>query len=154
MPNSPGRAGCTRCALSSTVKAFGEPCHQRRLLKSVEVLDDAVVVEDAHLVVGEDHGQEGVGGRLAAMLVARRGDARGGGGTVVAVGDVERRHGVEAGGDRGDPGFVAHHPDLVADAVVGGDVGVGAPAVRWPAIRASALVDVRDRRAAPGRSGR
>ena len=103
----------------------GEACHQRRLVEAVKVLDHAVVVEDFHLVVGEDHRQERFRGLLLSLLPACGGNARGGGRTMVAVGDVERLHGVEGLGDRLDLRGVGQDPDLMADAVVGGDVGCG-----------------------------
>ena len=44
---------------------------------------------------------------------------------MVPVGDVDRRQRIERLGQRADGRLVVHHPHLVADAVVGGDVDIG-----------------------------
>ena len=54
--------------------------------------------------------------------------ARRRGRAVMAVGDIERRQGVDRAGERRDRRVVADHPELVAHAVIGGDVDRGAPA--------------------------
>jgi hypothetical protein len=46
--------------------------------------------------------------------LARRAHGTGGGGTVVAVGDVQRRHGVEQLGEAANAAGVADHPQGVA----------------------------------------
>ncbi len=56
----------------------------------LRVADQPVVGQDLHLVVREDHRQEGA--VLARLAAARGVHARGGGGAVVAVGHVEGRH--------------------------------------------------------------
>ena len=96
---------------------------------AVKVFEQAVVVEDLHLVVGEDHRQEIVVGLFSRVAriggPARRGHARGGGGAVVAIRDVEAIHGVEGAGDEIEVRRVAHHPKRVTDAGVGDEVGLG-----------------------------
>ena len=91
--------------------------------QSVQILHHAVVVHDLHLVMGEDHGEEIVAGLFQLRLAARRRDARGGGGAVVAVGDVEVGHGADHRADARDGRFVVDQPDSVLDAVIGGQVG-------------------------------
>ena len=89
----------------------------------VQIADHAVVVEDGHLVMRKNHREEIAvrAGRAAAPLR----DPGGRGGTVVPVGDVDRRQRVEGFGQGANGGLVIDHPHLVPDAVVGGDVDLG-----------------------------
>ena len=127
MPNSPEAAGrtgwsdgCDREALAQ----LGEECLRRA---AVQIPQHAVVVEDGHLVMRKDHREE-IAVRACAVA-ARLRHPRGGGGAVMPVGDVDRGQGVERARQRRDGGVVVDHPELVAHAVVGGDVDVGgAPA--------------------------
>src|SRR5204862_2988723 len=94
------------------------------------VTDDAVVVEDRHLVMGEYHAQE-VAVRPFGPA-ARRRDASRRGRAVVTVGDVERGQRLEFGGEVIDHGRIADYQQLVCYVVVGrhGDVRIalgGAP---------------------------
>ena len=94
--------------------------------QAVQVLDDAVVVHDLQLVVGERHGHEALEGLVAGGLgrgrPARLAVADGGGGAVVAVGDVQGRHGFEQVVEGVDVGLLVDDPDRVADAVLGDHV--------------------------------
>src|SRR5690606_14465948 len=94
--------------------------------EAVEVLDDAVVVEDVHLVVGEDHRGELVVGVLAGVVrvlsLAQVLDALGRRGAMVAVGDVEAFDLVELGLQLLDYAVVADGPEHVAGLVVGDEV--------------------------------
>ena len=92
-------------------------------LRPFKIPDHAVVVEDRHLVMREDHRQE-IAVRAGAAA-ARVGDARGRGRAVMAVGDIDRRQRIEGARQRPDGRLVVDHPHLVAHAVVGGDVHVG-----------------------------
>ena len=65
------------------------------------------------------HGEEIAAARRAA---AGLGDARGRRRAVMAVGDIERRQGIEGARQRRDGRVVADHPELMPHAVVGGDV--------------------------------
>ena len=73
-------------------------------------------ITDRKIVVGLFAGVPGIGG------LARGGNARGRGRTVVAVGDIERGHGVERCGDARLDRGVADHPQGVAHAV---EFGIG-----------------------------
>ncbi len=87
-----------------------------------EVLDDAVVGQDAHLLVGEGDRQHGVGlPRAAALAAEGRPRPRGARRAVVAVGDVE---GGDAAEGRGEVGGVlaADPPERVRHPVLGGEV--------------------------------
>ena len=59
---------------------------------------------------------------LAATLF---GDALGGGRAVMAVGNIKRGQGVDGARERGDRRIVVDHPELMAHAVVRGDVDRG-----------------------------
>ena len=61
----------------------------------------------------------------AILAAAFLGDPLGGGGAMMAVGDVERGQGIDGAGQRRDRRVVADHPELMAHAVVGGDVDRG-----------------------------
>ena len=74
-------------------------------------------------MVRKDHRQEVVAGLFDTRFAPGGGHARGRRRAMVAVGDVERRHGVEGGGDVANQRLVADDPDRMADAVVGGDFG-------------------------------
>ena len=73
-----------------------EQCVRRQ---AVQVADDAVVVEDTHLVVRERDGEEELVARVGRAAPLRR-DARCGGRAMMAVGDVQRLERVELGCDR------------------------------------------------------
>ena len=74
-------------------------CEELLLRQPPEVLHDAVVVQDAQLVVGEEHGEEVVVGLVAVVRgvggLALEADPRRRGRAVVPVGDVERGHPAE-----------------------------------------------------------
>src|SRR3712207_9467957 len=79
---------------SRDVEARPDFVEELRLVAAVQVFDDAVIRKNLHLLVGEDDGEEAV-----VLFVARvirvlafqfRAGARGAGGAVVAVGDVEQ----------------------------------------------------------------
>ena len=96
------------------------------LAQAVEVLHNAVVVDDVQLVVGEDHGHEvvvlflaGVGRILFLLLLADEGC---GCAAVVTVGDVHGRNLLgEELNEFSDGGFVVDDPEAVAEAVFLGD---------------------------------
>ena len=84
---------------------------------AVQVAQHAVVVENGHLLLGQQHGEE-----IAVLDAAGLGHAQRRRRTVVAVGDVERRQGVDRAGQRLDRRFVVDHPEFMAHAIVGGHV--------------------------------
>ena len=65
--------------------------------ETVQVAQHAVVVEDGHFLLRQQHGEE-----RAVLDPPRLGDPERRGRAVVAVGDVERRQGVDGAGQRGD----------------------------------------------------
>ena len=60
--------------------------------------------------------------KIAVLPATRLRDAQGRGRAVMAVGDIERGQGVDGARERRDRRLVVDHPELVAHAVVGGDV--------------------------------
>ena len=92
--------------------------------QAVEVAHHAIVVENGELVGGEADGQVVVvllaAGVIGISLGTGGANARGGGRTVVAVGDVEGIHLAELVGDGGDVGFSVDEPEGMAETV---DVG-------------------------------
>ena len=78
------------------VERFADAREQRVRRQAVQVADDAVVVEDAHLVVRERDGEEELVARVGRAAPLRR-DARCGGRAMMAVGDVQRLERVELG---------------------------------------------------------
>ena len=104
-------------------KALGDLGQQLLRRAAVEVAHDAVVVEDGHLVMGEDHAQEIAVRPLRSA--ARLRDAGGCRGAVMAVGDVERGQRLELRREVVDQGSLADHPQLVGDGVVRRDRHVG-----------------------------
>jgi hypothetical protein len=97
---------------------FAQPRQKLVRAVPVQIADDAVIVEDRHLVLREHHGEEIARRAIAAGFrdTLRRGRA------VMAVGDIERRQGIDGAGQRRDGLIVADHPELVPNAVIGGDV--------------------------------
>ena len=122
MPNSPRRRTHRPVGRldGKALPDFGEQLLRRA---PVQVAQHAVVVEDGHLVMREEHREE-IAVR-AGVAAARLGHARRRGRAVVAVGDVERRQRVEGARQRGDRRRVVDHPHLVAHAVVGRHIDVG-----------------------------
>ena len=103
--------------------ALADGGEQRFDAVAVEVTHHTVVIHDGHLAGGEDDRQEIFRSVRLALTAPRGGDARGGGRTVVAVGDVEVGHGVEDLADAGEGRRIVDQPDGVPDAVVGRQVG-------------------------------
>ena len=85
--------------------------------KPVQIAQHAVVIENRHLLLRQQHGQE-----IAVRPAARLRDAQSRSRAVMAIGDIERGQGVDRGGERRDGRLVVDHPELVANAVIGGDV--------------------------------
>ena len=95
---------------------------------AVEVADDAVVVEDRHLMMRKHHRQEiAVRSRAVARLrdPCRRRRA------MVPVGDVDCRQRFERARQRRDRRVIGYDPHLVTNAVVGGDVDVRRAGARF-----------------------
>ena len=115
-------------------EALGQLGEQLFGAAAVQVLHHAIVIEDGHLAFGEDHRQEIA---VRTFALARGGDARGRRRAVMAVGDVDRRQGVEGAAELADRGVVGDHPELVAHAVVGGDVDL--PACRRPCASSASI---------------
>ena len=86
---------------------------------AVEILEHAVVGQDVHLVVREDHGEET---RAAARAAAALVDAAGRRTAVMAVGDVERGHFRELADEEIDVRCFRNRPRAVAHAVRRGEV--------------------------------
>jgi hypothetical protein len=129
MPTSDAAVGRTGIARGDGI-ASGDLGQKLLRRAAIEVADDAVVVEDRHLVMGEYHAQEVAVRPLGPA--ARRRDASRRGRAVVTVGDVEGGQRLEFGGEVIDHGGIADYPQLVGDVVVGrhGDVRIalgGAP---------------------------
>jgi hypothetical protein len=93
---------------------------------AVEVFDGAIVGQDFQFAGGEEHAEEPVVVFLAGVvgigLPALFADVEGGGGAVVAVGDVGGGHLLGKDRGNGQGGAVGQAPDLVADAIRGGDI--------------------------------
>ena len=89
--------------------------------ESVEVAHHTVVIENGELLGGEANGQVVViflaAGVCGIGLGAVGANARGGGGTVVAVGNVEGIHLAKLAGDGLDIGFAVDEPEGVAETV-------------------------------------
>ena len=106
--------------------ALADGFEELLLAEAVEVLHNAVVVDDVELVVGEDDGHEvvvlllaGVVGVLLLLLLSHEG---GGGAAVVAVGDVHGGHLlVEEFDELVNELAVVDDPEAVAEAVFLGD---------------------------------
>lgn len=114
---------------------------------AVEVFDGAVVGEDFQFGGGEEDAEEPVVVFLAGVvgigLAALFADVEGGGGAVVAVGDVGGGDLLGEDGGDGEGGGVGEAPDLVADAIGGGDVvdgGLGGEVVVDEGLDAGAAV--------------
>jgi hypothetical protein len=94
----------TRCALD--LERDRQTLHEGLDAVTVQIFDHAVVVQDPHLIVREDHREHEVVGLRAGMTrvrgAAHGGDARGRGAAVVAVGDIECVQALEGGGQLGD----------------------------------------------------
>ena len=141
-----GRTGLSE-ALDS--EAFAQLREQLLGAAAVEVAHDAVVVEDGHLMVRKEHREEVL--MRAAARAAGFGDARSGGRAMMSVDRCRAPAGVDRARERGNRRIVADDPQLVAYAVVGGDVHVGRAVARGR----KQGVDFRrlpDRPASPARS--
>src|SRR5581483_8305455 len=90
-------------------------------IEAVEVFERAVIGKDLQLTVREDDAEER---RAAASALSGVEDARGGGGAMMAVGDVKARDVGENGLNLADGGFVANGPGGMLDAVRGGEIDV------------------------------
>ena len=114
---------------------------------AVEVFDGAVVGEDLQFAGGEEDAEEPVVVFLAGVVgigfAAFFADVEGGGGAVVAVGDVGGGDLLSEDGGDGEGGGVGEAPDLVADAIGGSDVvdgGLGGEVVVDEGLDAGAAV--------------
>ena len=108
------------------LEALFHRVQKRFFRQAVHVTHDTVIVEDLHLVVGKHDDLEIVVTLFTRVpgigFPAHGGDAAGGGGTVVAVGNVELIHGIKAAGEQLDVGIVVDHPQGMAHAVIGGEI--------------------------------
>ena len=114
---------------------------------AIEVFDGAVVGEDFQFGGGEEDAEEPVVVFLAGVVgvgfAALFADVEGGGGAVVAVGDVGGGDLLGEDGGDGEGGRVWEAPDLVADAIGGSDVvdgGLGGEVVVDEGLDAGAAV--------------
>ena len=120
MPNSPADAGPHRLVGRLDRKSLAQLAEHLLRAAAVEIAHDAVVVEDRHLVMRKHHRQE-----IAVRAARRRAPARrarprpSGGGRRRCRSPAAHR---TRGSARAIVASSVHHPHLVADAVVGGDV--------------------------------
>src|SRR5512139_4247281 len=90
--------------------------------EAVQIFHYTVIIEDGHLMLGEDHRQEIA---MRAIAFAGSGDASGCGRTVMSVGNIDGGQGLESESELVDGGIVGNRPKLMAHAVVNGNINVG-----------------------------